>query len=338
MNRFRPGVLVPMVQPAGYGPLELRSAYNIRGEGSSRTVIAVVDAYDLPHAEKDLGVYRAAYGLPPCTVANGCFTKYNQSGIQGNYPIENVGWEQEIALDLEMQSAMCPNCRIILVEANTPTYGDLAAAENVAAAAGAHAIGNSYSCGEFGSVPFASAWDHPGVAITAASGDYGYYAVALFPADTPTVIGTGGTTLTPASTARGWAESAWSGAGSGCSEVYPKPRWQTDPLCPTRTVADVSADADPDTGVAVYAPVNATTSAWLVFGGTSVSTQVIAGIYGENGAPLVRYGPHLYANTDKLNDVTKGANGICGGTYLCTAGVGYDGPTGLGTPNGPGAF
>ncbi|HLI65808.1 MAG TPA: S53 family peptidase [Caulobacteraceae bacterium] len=323
--------------PQGYGPSDLHAAYAITTNGSAATTIAIVDAYGYTNAESDLATYRSTYGLPACTTANGCFGKYNENGQKGSYPSQNTGWAQETALDLDMASAMCPNCKIILVEANSATYNDLAAAENRAAALGAHVISNSYGGGENGSQSFEAAYNHPGVAITASTGDSGYGAGPQFPATSPHVIAVGGTSLVRASNARGWSETAWADAGSGCSKVYAKPSWQTDPLCTTRMEADVSAVADPYTGVAVYGPANARSSAWLVFGGTSVAAPLVGGIYANNGG-AVTYGANPYTHGASLNDVTSGANGSCGGTYFCTAGAGYDGPTGLGTPKGGSAF
>jgi subtilase family serine protease len=158
-----------------------------------------------------------------------------------------------------------------------------------------------------------------------------------FPASAPTVIAVGGTHLVRASNARGWAETAWSGGGSGCSTVYSKPTWQTDALCGKRMEADVSAIGDPNTGVAVYGPATAHASQWMVFGGTSVAAPLIGGIYGVTGH-TPNGAQSIYANAGALNDVTSGSNGSCSGTYFCTAGTGYDGPTGLGTPNGTTAF
>ncbi|HEY2752781.1 S53 family peptidase [Phenylobacterium sp.] len=323
--------------PAGFGPSDLRGAYNV-GAGSSTAVVAIVDAYGYSLAESDLAVYRSTYGLPPCTTASGCFTKLNQNGQARNYPRDNTGWAQETALDLDMVSAMCPTCRIVLVEANSPTFANLAAAENVAAGR-AHVVSNSYGGGESGSQPYEGYYNHPDVAITVSSGDSGYG--VQFPASSPHVTAVGGTTLTKASNTRGWSEVAWSGAGSGCSAIYLKQTWQvgvTDANCVNnRMEADVSAVADPATGVAVYGPASATHEAWLVFGGTSVAAPLVAGLYGANGGP-VKYGSDPYNNTVSLHDVTSGSNATpsnsCGGLYLCTAGVGYDGPTGLGTPNG----
>ncbi len=324
----------PNVTPSGYGPSDLRSAYKVTGSGSASTTIAIVDAYGYRNAESDLAVYRSQFGLSACTTANGCFKKVNQDGVQGSYPRQNTGWAQESALDLDMASAMCPNCKLILVEARTASFGNLAAAVNTAANLGAHVISNSYGGGEGFSGPYESAYNHPGVAVTASSGDSGFG--VQFPASSPHVTAVGGTSLTPDGSARGWSETVWSGTGSGCSSLYAKPAWQTDPSCTMRMEADVSAVADPNTGVAVYGPAYGG-SFWLVFGGTSVAAPLVGGIYGVNGG-AVTYGSNPYGDTSHLFDVTSGSNGSCSVFYFCNAGPGYDGPTGLGTPNGVSAF
>lgn len=329
------GAFAESATPSGYGPADLRSAYNVTGNGSSATVIAVVDAFHYKTAEADLGVYRSQFGLPPCTKANGCFVQVDQNGGT-TYPKTNLGWNQEAALDLQMVSAMCPNCKIVLVEAKSSSQTDLGIAVSTAAGlAGVHAISNSYGGGESGSSGSESHYNHPGIAITVSSGDGGFG--VEFPASSPHVTAVGGTSLKKAANSRGWTETVWSGAGSGCSTVYAKPAWQTDTGCSMRTVADVAAVADPATGVAVYAPKTRTKSAWLVFGGTSVAAPLIAGVYGVNGG-AVNYGSDPYGHLGALWDVTSGSNGSCGGSYLCTGVVGYDGPTGLGTPNGVSAF
>ncbi|HSD87321.1 MAG TPA: S53 family peptidase [Kofleriaceae bacterium] len=320
--------------PAGYGPSDLRDAYKISGAGSSSTVIAIVDAYGYAAAESDLAVYRAQFGLPPCTTANGCFKKVNQNGVQGSYPRDNVGWAQETALDLDMASAMCPGCKLLLVQATSNSFANLATAVDTAASLGALVISNSYGGSEGSSAAYEGHYNHAGIAITVSSGDSGYG--VEFPASSPHVIAVGGTRLVRSSNTRGWAETVWSGAGSGCSSVYAKPSWQIDTGCAMRTVADVSAIADPNTGVSVYGPVRRKASGWLVFGGTSVSAPLIGGVYGVNGGS-VTYGSDPYAHTSALFDITSGSNGNCG-SYLCTASTGYDGPTGLGTPNGVTAF
>ena len=329
----------PGFLPSGFKPADLQSAYNITTTGSSKTIVAIVDAYGYPTAEADLGVYRAEWSLPACTTANGCFKKLNQKGKATNYPAENLGWAQETALDLDMASAMCPSCKIILVEAKTATSKNLGTAVNTAASLGAHVISNSYGGSESGSQTYESDYNHPGIAVTASTGDSGYAAGPQFPATSPHVTAVGGTHLVTANNARGWTETVWSGGGSGCSVYYAKPSWQTDTGCSMRMEADVSADADPDTGVAVYGPTSATKSSWQVYGGTSVAAPLVGGIYAANGG-TVNYGSNPYANTGALNDVTSGSNGKCSGkpAYFCNAEVGYDGPTGLGTPNGTTAF
>jgi len=329
------GQVMAAVTPSGFSPADLRSAYNITGTGASSTVIAIVDAFGYPNAERDLGTYRSQFGLPACTTANGCFRKVNQRGVQGSYPATNTGWSQETALDLDMASAMCPGCSILLVEADSASFQNLATAVNTAAAMGAHAISNSYGGSESGSSSFEPFYNYAGIAVTVSSGDSGFG--VEFPASSPHVTAVGGTSLVRSSNSRGWSETAWSGAGSGCSALYAKPTWQTDSGCARRTVADVSAVADPNTGVAVFGPANSRTSAWLVFGGTSVAAPLIAGIYGVNGT-AVNHGNDPYRHLSSINDVTSGSNGSCGGSYLCTAKVGFDGPTGLGTPKGMAAF
>lgn len=329
------GKVSPNVTPSGYGPADLRSAYGITSNGSG-TTIAIVDAYGYPNAESDLATYRAQYGLPACTTANGCFKKLNQNGQQGNYPRANTGWSQESALDLDMASAMCPSCKLVLVEASTTSYSSLAAAVRTAGAQpGVTVISNSYGGSESGTTSYESAYNQPGKAVTVSTGDSGYG--VQFPATSPHVIAVGGTSLTRASNSRGWSETAWVDGGSGCSTVYAKPSFQSDPLCTMRMEADVSAIGDPNTGVAVYGPASGTRSAWMVFGGTSVAAPLVGGIYGNSGHQPTG-AASIYANKSSLNDVTSGSNGNCGGTYFCTAGPGYDGPTGNGTPHGTTAF
>jgi subtilase family serine protease len=328
------GQASPNATPSGYGPTDLRSAYNITGNGT--TTIAIVDAYGYKNAEADLAVYRSQYGLPACTTANGCFKKVNQSGVQGNYPRDDTGWSQEAALDLDMASAMCPGCKLVLVQATNNSFANLAAAVRTAAGLpGVTVISNSYGGSESGSATYEPSYNQPGKAVTVSTGDSGYG--VAFPASSPHVIAVGGTHLLRASNARGWSETAWSSGGSGCSTVYAKPSFQTDALCTKRMEADVSAVGDPNTGVAVYGPTSRSRSGWLVFGGTSVSAPLIGGIYGVTGHGA-NGAASIYANVGSLNDVTAGTNGSCGGTYFCSAGVGYDGPTGNGTPNGTGAF
>jgi subtilase family serine protease len=325
--------------PTGYNPADLRAAYALPSTtAGSGQVVGVVDAYDYPNAESDLAVYRAQFGLPPCTTANGCFKKVNQTGGT-KMPRANSGWSQEAALDIQMVSAICPNCKIILVATNSASMTDLGAGVNAAVSLGATVVSNSYGGGESSvetSSYDASYFNHPGVAITVSSGDSGYG--VQYPAASQYVTAVGGTSLKKDGSARGWSETAWSGAGSGCSAYEPKPSWQTDTGCARRAVADVSAVADPNTGVSVYWTTKGS-GGWAVFGGTSVAAPVIAGVYALAGNNTsVNYGSYPYAHTSSLNDVASGSNGSCSGSYLCTSGAGYDGPTGLGSPSGAGAF
>ncbi len=332
------GGVNPNVTPSGYGPTDLRSAYKLTTSGSSSQTVAIVDAYDDPTAEPDLGTYRSQYGLPACTTANGCFKKVNQNGVQGSYPRTDGGWAQEISLDLDMASAICPGCHILLVEATTPSFANLGAAVNRAAAMGATVISNSYGGSDASDASYGSYYRHPGIAVTVSSGDNGYG--VEYPASSYYVTAVGGTHLVRSSTSRGWTETAWSGAGSGCSAYNTKPSWQTATSCSRRAVADVSAVADPATGVAVYdSTAYQGLSGWLVFGGTSVSSPIIASVYALAGnAASVNYGSYPYGHTSSLFDVTSGSNGSCSTTKWCHAVAGWDGPTGLGTPNGTGAF
>ena len=327
----------------GYTPAQLASAYKLVGAGSATQTVAIVDAYDNPNAESDLAVYRSRFGLPACTTANGCFRKVDQRGGTA-YPRGDTGWGQEIALDVDMASAVCPGCNILLVTADSSSFADLAAGVDRAAAMGATAISNSYGGREFSTeASWETHYNHPGVAITVSSGDSGYG--AEFPAASRYVTAVGGTSLTPSSSARGWSETVWSGAGSGCSAYIVKPSWQVDTGCSRRTVADVAAVADPATGVAVYDSYGSSGGAnWYVFGGTSVASPIVAAVYALAGNATTIGPSYPYAHTASLFDVTSGSNGRCTSRktsqaqYLCTGTAGYDGPTGNGTPNGTGAF
>jgi subtilase family serine protease len=327
----------PAVTPApnGYGPADLQAAYQLPStSGGSGQQIAIVDAYDDPNAAADLATYRSTYGLSAC--GSGCFTKVNQNGSTTGLPKANGGWAQEISLDLDMASAVCPNCKILLVEASSSSFANLAAAEDTAARLGATVISNSYGGNEFNgeaSATYDGHFSHPGIPITVSSGDSGYG--VEFPAASQYVTAVGGTSLTKSGSS--YSEKAWSGAGSGCSAYIAKPSWQTDTGCARRTVADVSAVADPNTGVAVYDSYRYQGRAgWMVFGGTSVAAPVVASVYALAGNAAAPSYP--YAHAGSLTDVTSGSNGSCSVAYLCTSGPGFDGPTGLGTPIGAAAF
>ncbi|MEU6970331.1 putative Ig domain-containing protein [Kitasatospora aureofaciens] len=342
-HAFSLNAVSPDATPSGFGPGDLQGAYRLPANGGAGQTVAIVDAMDDPNAESDLATYRTQYGQPACTTANGCFKKIDQNG-GSSYPASDTGWAGEISLDLDMVSAIAPNAHILLVEANSATMADLGASVNQAVAQGAKFVSNSYGGAEDSTDTSSDSqyFNHPGVAITASSGDSGYG--AQYPAGSQYVIAVGGTSLTRDSSARGWSESVWGsssggqGAGSGCSAYDPKPSWQTDSGCANRTIADVSAVADPATGVAVYQTYGG--SGWAVYGGTSASSPIIAAVYADAGAPGAGDVPakYPYQQASSLNDVTSGANGSCSPSYLCTAGAGYDGPTGLGTPNGLTAF
>ncbi len=334
-----------------YDPAYLQSAYNVAAAaaahgGGAGQIVAIVDAYDDPYVASNLAYYRSFFGLSPCPSgavshsATGCtFEKVNQNGIAGSYPKGNSSWGVEISLDVEMVSAICPACQILLVEANNSSIENLGGAVNTAVRLGANVVSNSYGGGEFSSEPTYTAayYDHPGVAVTVAAGDSGYG--AEYPASSTDVTAVGGTSLTQLTNtgARNGSETAWSGSGAGCSAYEPKPSWQLDSGCLARTVSDVSAVADPNTGVWVYDTYG--THGWAIYGGTSVATPIIGAFYALAGNALgSRATPasYLYAAPSALYDVTSGSDGSCSPTssYLCIAGPGYDGPTGLGTPGG----
>ncbi|MEY9908366.1 hypothetical protein ABIA35_004599 [Catenulispora sp. MAP12-49] len=333
--------------PAGFGPADLHSAYKLPTTGGANQTVAIVDAGDDPTAEADLAVYRSTYGLPACTTANGCFSKVSQSGTATPLPADQ-GWGVEIALDLDMVSAACPQCKILLVEGTSASSDDLGASVDTAVKLGATEVSNSYGIAESSLTPGSAAhYAHPGVAITVSSGDEGY-GIPNEPAVFSSVISVGGTSLAKAANARGWSETAWQGAGSGCSAWVDKPAWQTDANCPGRMVADVSAEADPQTGPAIYVTdtpdLEGLPSGWSIVGGTSASSPFIAGVIALAGNPAKYNNASAFytpgAKTG-LNDVVGGNNGIfmdCGGDYQCNAVTGYDGPTGVGTPNGLSAF
>lgn len=349
----------------GYRPSDLTSAYNLPAlplAGSNFVwngkTVAIVDAFDNPNAATDLLAYRKQFNLPLCSTINplptvndlvGClFTKVNQNGTANPLPIANVGWGQEIDLDIEMVAANCPSCRILLVEATSNFYSDLVTAVDQAALLGANSISNSYGGSEFSvenTAAYNGHFNHPGIAITVSSGDSGYG--TEFPAASQYVTAVGGTSLSKTTSGRGWNETVWSGAGSGCSRYIAKPTWQPKiGTCSNRVIADVSAVADPFTGVAVYDSFGSTAgNNWFVFGGTSVASPIIASIYAQAGNagglnPGITYGEYPYTHAASLNDVNVGSNGRCTSRFtrtnaaLCTGVVGFDGPSGLGTPNG----
>jgi subtilase family serine protease len=319
--------------PSGFGPADLQAAYGLGADGGAGQTVAIVDAYDDPNAEADLAAYRSQYGLPAAD-----FTKVNEQGQASPLPTADSGWATEISLDLDMVSAAAPNAKILLVEADQPSMDDLGKAVNTAVSMGAVAVSNSYGGSEDSTDTTSDQYfNHPGVAITVSTGDSGYG--VEYPASSQYVTAVGGTSLTKDSSSRGWSETAWNGAGSGCSGYDPKPSWQTDATgCSNKANADVSAVADPNTGLAVYDTYQE--SGWIVVGGTSASSPFVAGVYADAGTPGSSDYPASYpwSHAGSLNDVTSGSNGSCDTSQQCNAGTGWDGPTGLGTPNGTAAF
>jgi subtilase family serine protease len=327
--------------PGGYGPADLRSAYKLpSGQAGAGATVAIVDAYNDPAAESDLAVYRSRFNLPACTTANGCFRKVNQQGKASPMPGPDAGWAAEESLDVDMVSATCPKCHILLVVATSSNDSDVFSAVDTAVRLGARYVSNSYGGGETSSQSTSDAlyFRHPGVAITASTGDSGYG--VSYPASSRYVTAVGGTALLRAANGRGWSESAWSGAGSGCSATEARPAWQTVTThCAHHAVADVSAVADPGTGVAVYDTYGGG-GGWAIYGGTSVSSPIIASVYALAGLPGATAFPaaYPYAHRTSFFDVKVGRNGTCTNLLLCHAGPGWDGPTGLGTPNGTSGF
>ncbi len=342
-------------QLTAFIPSDLRKAYKLvkvsPNKGKGR-LVGIVDAFNDPHAEADLKIFRSRFHLPPCTRANGCLHILNQRGKSRPLPAGRFGWALEESLDLDMVSAICPRCHITLIEASNASDTNLGIAENTAIARGAKYVSNSWGNFEFSQEnTFSHFFNHPGHVIDFASGDLGFG--PTFPADLQTVTSVGGTTLHRSSNARGFAESVWGtsansprdGTASGCSLFQAKPSWQRIDInftgaCQRRTQNDAAAVANPNTGVVIYDSYRIRPGFYIV-GGTSASTPIITAIYALAGAPVRNTYPaeYMYLKKSHLFDVTAGVNGKCGiATYLCHGIGGFDGPTGLGTPNGPAAF
>jgi subtilase family serine protease len=335
---FAPAAAAP---PAtGLTPTGLRDAYKLNGLSAGGRAVAIVDAYGYPNLERDLGVYRSQFGLSACTTANGCLKVINQTGGT-SLPRFNVGWAGEQALDVDAVSAAAPDAKIIVVQANSASFADLGTAVQTAAKqAGVVAISNSYGGGDADDATYGAYYNHPGIAVTASTGDNGYQG-GSYPASSSYTTAVGGTSLVAASNSRGWSESVWSGAGSGCSTYNTalSAASSFDTGCSKRAMADVSAAADPSKGgMAIYYPTSKTASTWAQFGGTSEAAPIIAAVYALSGNTAGYANALPYAHPGSLFDVTSGSNGTCPTTQWCNARAGWDGPTGLGTPNGAGAF
>jgi PKD repeat protein len=323
-------------EPQAYTPAYLQQAYDLAYDsqtGGTGDTVAIVDAYNDTSAASDLSTYRSFYGLPACTTSNGCFREVNENGGTSLPSTSDPGWNQEISLDLDTVSAICPNCHIVLVEATSSNSTDMIKAEREAGAVGAKQISDSWTITS-GSVP-SGTYTFSGVSTVAATGDDGYVGPGEdnYPAALPGVTAAGGTSLSPASgapSARGFSEGAWAYGGSGCDLNESKPAYQSDTGCTGRSYADLSADADPNTGLAVY-----DNGDWLLIGGTSLATPMVASYYAITGV-TTSSASWAYGDSGNLNDVVTGNDGTCASniTYICNAGTGYDGPTGVGSISG----
>ena len=351
-------------QPAvvsGYGPTQFHTAYSLPctpgGAVSSicstpgsfgPATIAIVDAGNITSGggtvESSLQAYDTYFGLPACTVANGCLSVVNESGATSPLPSSaGSSWELEIALDVEAAHMICQTCKIVLVEASTNSYLDLGTANNTAASYSPIAISNSW--GGSDALGFESYFKHPGIATIASTGDTGALTSGqAFPADIPEVVSAAGTSLN-LNVDNTWAgESVWSGSGGGCAANYSAPSWQTslsnwsaNGCGSSRAYGDVSADANPSTGAAVN-----WSGTWYQVGGTSLSSPLIAGMFALVGsiptgttASSIPYSSFTSAN---FHDVSNGSDCVTGGQLHCTASSGFDAPSGLGAPIGLGGF
>jgi len=326
----------PPGAPDGFGPDELQSAYQIDPTKARPATVAIVDAYGYANLESDLATYRAQYGLPPCTRANGCLKIVNQNGATSPLPGEpppDDDWTVETALDVDMASAACPSCKILVVQASDTGAG-MYTAQNAAAALHPTVISDSWGLAtqpDDDLAPLEPFFDHAGIAQFVSAGDSGYDEGGrgpAYPSISAHVIAVGGTALTRSANQRGWSETAWTKGGSSCAYSIPKPAYQTASPCGFRAASDIAAVGDPATGVAVY---NAANGGWLVIGGTSAAAPLVAALFAASGLGDIT-GAQLAQKTSALFDVTSGSNGTCG-NLLCNAAAGWDGPTGFGTPS-----
>jgi subtilase family serine protease len=369
-----PHAVSPLAVPSGYGPADLQSAYGIdptKLATTAKPIVAITDAYGYPNLEADLAMYRQTYNLPPCTSASGCLKIVDQQGMANlpSPPPAGDDWTIETALDVDMISAACPLCNILVVQATDDQGDGLDVAQNTAATLHATVISDSWGSAEQAGEAQTLAtsdttyYQHPGIAIFVASGDNGWDDTIQppatqgqparptgpgYPATSQYTIAVGGTNLAKApGTLRGWTETAWAvtvtqgkvngaagAGGSGCSLSIPKPAYQTASPCTTKANSDISAVADPNTGVAVY-NTNGTNKGWGIVGGTSAASPFVAAVFAATGNGNQTSGKFIADNASKLNDVTLGTNGTCttGQELVCNAKAGWDGPTGFGTPN-----
>jgi MYXO-CTERM domain-containing protein len=326
----------PLVAPPGLGPAQIQSAYQIDPSKAKPATVAIVDAFGYADLESDLATYRAQFGLPPCTRANGCLTILNQNGQTSPLPPESPpdnDWSEETALDMDAVSAACPTCKIIVVQADDNSL-NLYTAQAAALAARPTVTSDSWGITTPMGVdlsPQEAILDHPGIAEFVSSGDSGYDEGGqgpTYPSTSAHTISVGGTALVKASNARGWSETAWNKGGSSCAYTIAKPAYQTASPCMFRAASDIAAVGDPATGLAVY---NTRAGGWVVVGGTSAAAPLVAALFASIGRGDIT-AAQLAQSTSALFDVTSGSNGPCG-NLLCNATTGWDGPTGFGTPS-----
>ena len=320
--------------PTGITPAEIKRIYNLPTKGGQGT-IAIIDAYDTPNIESDLAVFSDTYGLPTCTVKNGCFEKHVMISSGAG---TNSGWAIETSLDVEWAHAIAPQAKILLISAKTSSGANLLAAVDYAASRkDVVAISMSWGGTEFSEET--SLDEHfiskSGAVFFASSGDNG--AGVNWPAASPNVVGVGGTSLELFKNASFISESAWSGSGGGISAYEPEPDYQRAYNIPKangrRAVPDVAYNADPKSGYSVYRTIGTSKNGWYTVGGTSAGAPQWAAIHSLGlGASL----PKLYADKAStgtlqfFRDITSGANGTC--RYYCNARAHYDYVTGLGSP------
>jgi subtilase family serine protease len=367
-------------EPGGYDPGELRAYLGLRGTGAGQTV-AVTEAFDVQNplpvslvGEQDdvtnsLAVYDSWYGLRPAcsaTVTTGCFslTFTAPHGTSTSDPGDAfLNWRQEAVLDVELIHALAPRAAIVVVEARTDTKASLMTAIDYARSLHPAAVSNSWGVNESAGEPGMNGHcPATGPPCVFSSGDTGNYATCLaengpgascggYPAANPGVLAVGGTTLDLAPTGKVRSETAWTGSGGGISGYEPFPGYQrnADRYPAGRGIPDVSFDADPNSGVAVYMSFLLPCSTgicdyeeWEEFGGTSVGapawSAILASAAQQRAAagepPLTTAAVHaaVYARTagKPIADITTGVNGICGAQ--CSAGPGYDLVTGMGSP------
>jgi hypothetical protein len=332
-------------------PADIHRAYGLPNKGAAHQTIAVVSAYDDPSAEVDLSAYTKRFGVPACTKANGCFRKLNQQGSASPLPPKDVSqaFLTESSVGIEVARGVCQSCKIMLVEANSADKPDVSAAVNAAANAGATVIVTAFNEGQSpGDDSYAPSWTHPRAAVVSASGDTGGTSLLYFPATLPGVLAVGGTQLNLSSAGAYKSESAWINTTSGCSLYTNAGSWQNAQARAVgcgdkRAEVDVSAAAAPGAIVHVQDVGAPCGKSFCEADGTSVAAPIIAGVIGLAGSQGSNELPMLYRHAHSgpsaFHDITTGADSpICNRKLICQARRGYDGPTGLGSPNGLGAF